>query len=172
MTDLRPYLMTLDPGLRGCGIAYWDANGVLLDARYLKNPVKAGRGPAAWFGYVDAYGRACLPSTVEHFVSEEPQVYVGSARTGDPDDLIQLAGVVGVFVGTVVAKSYLGVKPRGWKGSVPKDVHHARLTKTLDAYELALVEASTVPSLRHNVLDAVGLGKWWFAKGRTTGEKK
>jgi hypothetical protein len=70
--------------------------------------------------------------------------------------------VVGVFAQAFRATTHLGVKPREWKGQVPKDVHHARLVKTLTPDELAMVEASAPPSLRHNVLDAVGIGRYWF----------
>jgi hypothetical protein len=98
----------------------------------------------------------------DYFISEVPQVYRAGASKGDPDDLIQLAGVVGVFAQAFRATTHFGVKPREWKGQVPKDVHHARLVKTLTPEELAMVEAAAPPSLRHNVLDAVGIGQWFF----------
>ena len=163
-TRTYPHLLALDPGLRGCGLAYFDANGVLLHAKYLKNPVKKGGGPEAWLGFVEA-----MPVDlwrVEHFVSEYPQVYRAGASKGDPDDLLQLASVVAVFTANVVAKDYLAVRPREWKGQVPKDVHHARLVKALDDHEKLIVEESAPPSLRHNVLDAVGIGKYWFGLQR------
>jgi hypothetical protein len=74
--------------------------------------------------------------------------------------------VVGVFSALFTATTYTGVKPREWKGQVPKDVHHARLVKTLTPEELAMVEASAPPSLRHNVLDAVGIGRYFFKTHR------
>jgi len=153
------YLFSLDPGLRGCGVAYWNEDGSLAHVAYLRNPVKKGDGPAAWMGYASGH----IPDTdPEHFISEVPQVYRVGASKGDPDDLIQLAGVVGVFSALFTATTYLGVKPREWKGQVPKDVHHARLVKTLTPKELAMVKAAAPPSLRHNVLDAVGIGRYWF----------
>ena len=164
MTRTYPHLLALDPGLRGCGLAYFDANGVLLTAKYLKNPVKKGGGPEAWLGFVEA-----MPVDlwrVEHFISEYPQVYRAGASKGDPDDLLQLASVVAVFTANVVAKDYLAVRPREWKGSVPKDVHHARLVKTLTPEEMAMVERAAPPSLRHNVLDAVGIGRYFFRTHR------
>ena len=153
------HLVSLDPGLRGCGLAYWHEDGRLLAALYLRNPVKKGDGPAAWMGYEAAISMKPGPT---HFISEVPQVYRVGASKGDPDDLIQLAGVVGVFSALFTATTYLGVKPREWKGQVPKDVHHARLVKTLTPKELAMVKAAAPPSLRHNVLDAVGIGRYWF----------
>jgi hypothetical protein len=155
------HLVSLDPGLRGCGVAWWHANGSLAHVAYLHNSVKKGDGPAAWMGY-DWITGFWYTTKVEHFISEVPQVYRAGASKGDPDDLIQLAGVVGVFSALFSATTYTGVKPREWKGQVPKDVHHARLVKTLTPEELAMVEASAPPSLRHNVLDAVGIGRYWF----------
>ena len=153
------HLVSLDPGLRGCGVAWWHANGSLAHVAYLRNPVKKGDGPAAWMGYDSV---VLYDNRPDYFISEVPQVYRAGASKGDPDDLIQLAGVVGVFAQAFRATTHLGVKPREWKGQVPKDVHHARLVKTLTPEELAMVEASAPPSLRHNVLDAVGIGRYWF----------
>jgi hypothetical protein len=153
------HLVSLDPGLRGCGLAFWNEDGSLVDVAYLRNTVKKGDGPTAWTGYTKCIYPALR---VEHFISEVPQVYRAGASKGDPDDLIQLAGVVGVFSALFTATTYTGVKPREWKGQVPKDVHHARLVKTLTPEELAMVEAAAPPSLRHNVLDAVGIGRYWF----------
>jgi hypothetical protein len=42
--------------------------------------------------------------------------------------------------------------------------------KTLTPEEMAMVEASAPPSLRHNVLDAVGIGRYWFASHRRGAE--
>lgn len=156
---MSAYLVSLDPGLRGSGVAWWAEDGSLLFVDYLRNPVKKGDGPAAWVGF------DLLPlydNRPDYFISEVPQVYRAGASKGDPDDLIQLAGVVGVFSMMFNATTYFGVKPREWKGQVPKDVHHARLVKTLTPEEMAMIEASAPPSLRHNVLDAVGIGRYWF----------
>jgi hypothetical protein len=153
------HLVSLDPGLRGCGVAWWHANGSLAHVAYLRNPVKKGDGPGAWMGYDSV---VLYDNRPDYFISEVPQVYRAGASKGDPDDLIQLAGVVGVFAQAFRATTHFGVKPREWKGQVPKDVHHARLVKTLTPEELAMVEAAAPPSLRHNVLDAVGIGRYWF----------
>ena len=158
---MTAHLISLDPGLRGCGVAWWRVDGSLAHVAYVRNPVKIGNGPAAWMGY-DRTRAFWYTTRTEHFLSEIPQVYRAGASKGDPDDLIQLAGVVGVFSALVSATTYWGVKPREWKGQVPKDVHHARLVKTLSEADLKMVEVAAPPSLRHNVLDAVGLGRYWF----------
>ena len=153
------HLIALDPGLRGCGLAYFDARGRLVHADYVRNPYKTETGPRAWKGFDLA---PVFDDTCWNFISEVPQVYRAGASKGDPDDLIQLAGVVGVWTARIAAEAYFGVKPREWKGQVPKDVHHARLVKTLTPEEMAMVERAAPPSLRHNVLDAVGIGRYFF----------
>ena len=164
---MTAHLVSLDPGLRGSGIAWWAEDGTLLRVEYLRNPEKTGNGPAAWVGYTGLY---IWKNDPDFFISEVPQVYRAGASKGDPDDLLQLAGGVGVFSVLVSADVRIGVKPREWKGQVPKDVHHARLIKTLSAEDLEKINLAAPPSLRHNVLDAVGIGKWWFQKnGRKVG---
>ena len=86
------HLVSLDPGLRGCGVAWWRVDGSLAHVAYVRNPVKIGNGPMAWMGY-DGTTASWYTSHTEHFLSEIPQVYRVGASKGDPDDLIQLAGV-------------------------------------------------------------------------------
>lgn len=92
-------------------------------------------------------------------VVELPQVYTRGSSKGDPNDLVDLAFSAGRLVGN--ATNLRTVRPREWKGQLPKNVHHARVRKALSAAELAVLDACNVPvSKRHNVLDAVGLGLW------------
>lgn len=158
---MTAHLISLDPGLRGSGIAWWSATGSLRHVAYVRNPEKTGNGPEAWAGYERV---ALYDNRADYLVSEVPQVYRAGASKGDPDDLLQLAGVVGVFSVLVSADVRIGVKPREWKGQVPKDVHHARLIKTLSEADLEKINTAAPPSLRHNVLDAVGIGLWWLKK--------
>ena len=160
---MTAHLVSLDPGLRGCGVAWWNVYGDLRHVAYVRNPEKTGDGPRAWTGYERV---SLWDKRTDYFVSEVPQVYRAGASKGDPDDLLQLAGVVGVFSVLVTADVRIGVKPREWKGQVPKDVHHARLVKTLTPEEMAMVERAAPPSLRHNVLDAVGIGRYFFRTHR------
>ena len=156
---MTAHLVSLDPGLRGCGVAWWNVYGELRHVAYIRNPEKTGDGPRAWTGYE----RVCLwDKRTDYFISEVPQVYRAGASKGDPDDLLQLAGVVGVFSALMSADVRIGVKPREWKGQVPKDVHHKRLLKELNYLETTMIEEAAPPSLRHNVLDAVGIGLWWL----------
>lgn len=102
---------------------------------------------------------------VKHAVLERPQVYRPEQSKGNPNDLITLAIQLGRYVerlSTFGIESTL-VLPSRWKGQIDKDIHHARVIKTLspdEARVLAPALANVPKSKRHNVLDAVALAKW------------
>lgn len=147
-------LVSVDPGLRVCGVAVF-TDGVLTRALLVKNPEQRLRGPVAWLAMAEAVSvevKGC-----DELVVEVPQVYGAGKQKGDPNDLIQVAGV-GAWVGSALnPKQATGYLPREWKGQVPKEVHNARIEKKLTTQELSVFDPCP-PSLRHNVLDAVGLG--------------
>lgn len=93
-------------------------------------------------------------------VVEVPQVYPSSRAKGNPNDLIRVAlaaGGAAVAVGGVVRL----VRPHEWKGSVPKEIHNRRTLAKLDREEVEAFEGVDLPPyLRHNALDAVGIGLW------------
>lgn len=82
------------------------------------------------------------------------------------NDLINLAAIGGI-VGARVADIVRFVPARQWKGQLPKDVSERRIRKVLRAEEEAELDRvlSTIPvTLRHNVVDAVGI--WCHFVGR------
>ena len=96
---------------------------------------------------------------------EIPQVYGGRQGKGDPNDLIAMAYVAGCLThaGVRTAEKHC-VLPREWKGQVPKDIHNKRVMSKLNPDEVAIIEAIKPASKRHNAIDAVGIGKWFFEK--------
>lgn len=103
-------------------------------------------------------------------IIELPKVYPNAKAKGDPNDLIKLAVQVGGYrerfrsCGTIVNLFW----PHTWKGTLPKDIHHARIHGELSPQEqdvLARSGQGVAPSKRHNIIDAVGLAKWGFANG-------
>jgi hypothetical protein len=113
-------------------------------------------------------------SDIDTVVIEHPLIYAGG-RTKNPNSVLKtLAVSVGRWIGTYEQRAPTAVietvLPVQWKGSVPKDIHHAREWAALGAVEQAVVTSAFVnrpsradnvrPSLRHNVLDAVALGVW------------
>lgn len=98
----------------------------------------------------------------DRIVIERPQVYRASQSKVDPNDLITLALVAGLYWGQAEDPVEF-VLPAEWKGQVPKDVCWNRVKKTLPKSELAKVEfwlKDTPESLAHNVRDAIGIGLW------------
>jgi len=100
---------------------------------------------------------------ITHVVIEQPTVYPRSPVP--PNDIVTLAVNAGEWGGTYrqLGANVEYVRPRVWKGSVPKDIHHARVWAALTPAEQGVVDAAVrkvTPSKRHNVLDAVGLGAW------------
>jgi hypothetical protein len=157
-------LLTIDPGLRGCGVA-WFQDDVLVRCAYVKNSEKTARGPKAWRKMGEAVLQWLDLPQVDVLVVEVPQVYVRGK--GDPADLIELAGVDGAIAALVDGKKTEGYWPKEWKGSVPKDVYQKRFDKTLTPEERVMLKESATASLRHNVIDAVAIGKWWIKKNRS-----
>lgn len=97
-------------------------------------------------------------------VVEVPQVYPRAKV--DPNDLVDVAVVAGMVLGLAPQSSdVVVVHPSTWKGQRPKDID-ARLTRSLlDVDERRLVDDVDVPrSLRHNVVDAVGIGLWRLSR--------
>ena len=160
--------LAIDPGLRGSGVSVFSADS-LVRAAYVKSPNQADRGPYAWRDMAEAIRLWLSMQEYEYgapnaLVMELQQVYATRFQKGNQDDLLQLAGVNGAisyaFRGIPEVFSYL---PRVWKGTVKKEVMTARIESKLSPEELAGIEPCAV-SLRHNVIDAVGLGLYKFGR--------
>lgn len=101
-------------------------------------------------------------------VIEIPQVYRASKSKGDPNDLIKLATVAGRLAEYYESRGLRVqlVKPREWKGQLPKKVMQNRLLGTRgpqwtrDEINALAGAANRVGNYDHNVLDAVALGMW------------
>lgn len=157
-------LFAVDPGLRGCGVAIFDEDTkALLRADYVKGSA-AGERAEAWRAMADSVWSWAEPwKTYTKMVIEFPQVRQrGSQRAAkrgtDPNDLIQLAAVVGALVCIrslrTVPIVYL---PEEWKGQVPKEIHHERARARLSSVELAVLP-KLAKNILHNTMDAVALG--------------
>jgi hypothetical protein len=164
--------VSIDPGLRACGVAVFE-NSVLVRAALVKSPERGVRGPVAWRAMADAVAAYIGRGALDVLVIEVPQVYQQRAWKGDPGDLIELAGVDGALVGALQPFESIGYFPKEWKGQVPKEIHCARTilklqTRGLD--EEGKIEP-VAQSLRHNVVDAVGLGLFQLDNKSPAGKK-
>lgn len=113
-----------------------------------------------------------LRYAISTVVVELPQIYRASRSKGDPNLLVPLI----LQAGWIEALAYVRgiqcvmVKPREWKGQVPKGIHHARIRASLSARELEVANVcleKITPSKRHNAWDAIGLGQWFVRKAKT-----
>lgn len=98
---------------------------------------------------------------------EVPQVYPGQQQKGDQNDLINLAVMAGRYAACAQTCGFRVklVKPREWKGQLPKDVCWKRVRETLTPLELYNVEKVS-KSRAHNMHDAIGLGTWFQKRWR------
>jgi hypothetical protein len=148
-------LLAVDPGLRGCGVALFN-EGRLWQVAYLRGS-KDSADASAW-GAMAAAVAAWSPGVVTEAVSEFPKVYSVGKSKGDPEDLLQLAAVVGAL-SVALAVPLRVVRPYEWKRQVPKDIMAGRIAQCLEAGELAAARAGMpAKSYQHNVWDAIGIG--------------
>lgn len=146
-------LLAVDPGKKGAGVAYFEGE-VLKRCAFV-----VGDGPFAVALAVSVWSGV----PVDDLVVEGQQVY-GGFTAQDPNDLLPLAQVVGGVFARVRHHNRHNPLPRQWKGSVAKAIFTERLRSNLTDHEAALLSGLGLPKrTEHNVLDAIGLGKWWFA---------
>jgi RNase H-fold protein (predicted Holliday junction resolvase) len=158
----------IDPGVRACGVAVIQHDGVVRDARFIRDDADA---VADWVrDYFDGhYGEVVVGI-------EFPRTYRGRASRGDANDLLELAFAVGRMCGRFAGM--LGsadihpvrVTVDSWKNNTPTDVIEARLRRELLPGELRNVTLPA-PSYRHNVWDALALAKWLAAWPRKNPSK-
>ncbi|WP_375757961.1 hypothetical protein [Corallococcus exercitus] len=158
-------LVSIDPGLRHCGVALFDMpSASLLCAGLPKNPEPAHGvlSLASWAsmaGAVQAWLRPRVHEDPFQLVIELPRVYAAAHQRGDQNDLIQLAGVVGTLGGALApVTERRSVFPREWKGTLDADAFIERIKQRLASAEHLRVELPAAQDLHHNVWDAIGIG--------------
>ena len=145
-------LATLDPGKNLAGVAHF-VNGTLKRCSLIRaeGPLAVGNQASDWFNTAD----------YDVFLCEGQQIYPG-ARAGNPNDLVPLAFCCGVVSGLVQANVKGLVLPRVWTGGCKKEIRLARCYAELTPAEQKLLDVIKPASLRHNVLDAVAMGRWYL----------
>jgi hypothetical protein len=162
-------MITIDPNLRGCGVAIW-RDSTLIRAEYVKNPDEKGRGYAAYVSLAVAVGNflrdAVLFELRTPVIIEMPVVYPGM-----PDkDLNDLLDVVGVGAAVahrlegfgVTKDGYVPVQhvfPAQWKGNLKKEKMLIRIAGKLSLQEAASMQR-TNKSDTEDILDGIGIGLW------------
>lgn len=158
------FSLSVDPGLRVSGYAIWLGN--TLQSAGLATDSKTLMGPMAWREMASALLLIVLNKRIDNLFIEIPQVYTASRSKGDPNDLIQIAGVAGAITSAIYSpmSTAYGVKPREWKGCVEKSVTENRVRKKLSNAELKTIKFPTAKSLHHNVFDAIGIGLYHLGR--------
>lgn len=149
------FLCAIDPGVDATGVALF--NGMeLIGARLLRDP----------------YGLP-FPFVADEIVVEVP-VQRGEQSKVRVANLLTVALCAGYLTGqcSSFSVSQWGTKPiawrvdpQAWKGQRTKSVDNARTLRILSPVERQCVDTIMPEGLRHNVLDAIGIGLWTL--GRT-----
>lgn len=155
--------LTVDPGLRGCGFAWWTERELIM-CGYATGAAE-GRGPAAWIAAAHAV-QTTRPKggdpLLERIVVETMRVYTGGASA--PADLLELQGVAGALVGLVPARIVEGVEASAWKGQVPRDVMGRRVEAKLEKLGWTGRVVRPKRKTHHNdAMHAAGLGLFVLA---------
>lgn len=150
-------LITIDPGVKKCGYAYFE-KGVLITADWILTNHAVGNAAVGVYP----------PGMAARAVCEAPRFYGSlsdrskNKNSIDPNDLLDLAMVVGRFVQVGADIVY----PADWKAQVPKQVMTARILTFLSAEEKA-----NMRSTDHNTIDAIGIGLWKLGRMGRGGAK-
>jgi hypothetical protein len=152
-------ILSIDPGIRGCGVALFGGDR-LVAAAYVKNTVKKGNrlSECAKMAYALAlWTKTIGEDEVTNLICEFPVVYSGRAARGDANDLFPLAAIDGALVALFPRADVTSYFPREWKSNVDADTMIERIKLRLSPEELTCVELPS-KSLQHNVWDGIGVG--------------
>lgn len=154
-----PFLVSIDPGVYSCAVAVWKAcNGPLgtsepvLYGAGLSTPSDASRTSLEVLTLIESLGASLAPVVIE-----TPVKY--ATRRSTHKDVERMLVVVRELKSAYPPASWREVSPFAWKGNTPKGIQAARILSALSKEEH---DAVTWPkkSLRHNVIDAIGIGLW------------
>ena len=147
-------LISIDPGKHSLGWARFDDERLTACGLLRWKDWASMAGGMSWMQ--ERLGSE--PSTL--IVIEVPQVYRQRFWKGDPNDLIDVALVAGA-AGMIFGPGIKFIRPHEWKGGRGKNVDHPLTLSRLSSSERVELDKLDVPkSLRHNVLDAIGIGLW------------
>lgn len=161
-------ILSIDPGLRACGVALFLEATNLLAAGWVRSPSKKDQGFIAWKAMAEEVWRwydKQRGQNLTRIVVEIPGAY----GSDTPDRTLKVQNLVGV--GTWICATSIMVsggeqqlvRPRDWKGTIDPDAMCARAWNELSPLEKDRV-VLPASSYQHNVKDAIGLGLW--ATGR------
>lgn len=157
----KPTIATIDPGIRGTGIAIWSMENWLKETLPIATYVITPPAHDDWvFAIADIY-KQIDPIWEIHNVQkaycEFPQYFTsgkGHSATAK-GDIYKLSCLVGVFMGMMLGKGtmLIPIQVNSWKGQLPKEAVIARLLKR----EPKLADLN----IQTHAWDAVGIGYYY-----------
>lgn len=181
--DKQQQVVTLDPGVRGCGLAVWDS-GALVTAVYLPSPERVKVRGACAIAMAQALALWLMDHTWCEAVVEWPvqrNTAALRARRSDVSDLLGVASACALVLS--LSGPVHTPTPEEWKGGVPKHIHTARVIGgalaadrlprvkgyrssapgQLSALDLDRIEWTKRRDLNHNIVDAIGIGVRYYS---------
>jgi len=151
--------LAIDPGVRKSAVCRFGDTSAIESCLYIESGETANADPILHARAQVAQARHLYGDRLAVYI-ERPQVYGGARAKGDPNDLINLAMVVGAFSG-LAGERLVSFHPQAWKGQVPKETHHMRIGTYLRTMalpgELKVWESCCRLKGDHDLRDAVGL---------------
>jgi hypothetical protein len=155
-------MIAIDPGLRGSGVAVFnEQTKQLLKAKYVKNPAITDRGPACWVRMAQAINGWLEYDGSQQIIIEYQRLRIGREK-GDPNNMMELQGVVGAISGLFYEWPPVAYFPEQWKGTIKKEVMTQRILNRLTPEELLVI--GPLNSKSHNTIDAVGIGLYHLGR--------
>lgn len=164
----REKVLCVDPGEQHVAISVWAARELLALELF-----RMAHARGSNLGWVAMGLSEQVPTQPDTVVVEEMVYYVENrtdtkqAEMAKTAALLRLAFLSGFVAGYVRPAQCITYPAREWKGQVPKEITQRRVEKTLTPVELEVYNAAlaAVPeSLRHNLVDATGLGLYHFRR--------
>lgn len=165
-------IISIDPGLNHNAYALWDEKKKLNYAALVANPLARNKKltrPEVWSAAASALVKdvsLLALFSADLYVSlgiviELPKVRQRGSGKGDPNDLIDVAGVASAIVVnfkiTMGAHVLWSPYPEEWKGQLPKEISSQRVDEKLSVEEKTKIKMP-VAGLMHNVTDSIHLG--------------
>ena len=159
----------VDPGSRWVGLAYFE-DGILKDTGWVANPERHTRDVVSWRAMThEVGGFVCEKGwePIDEVILERQQVFKSYEMRVNPDDILQVTGVVGGLSAWLESNLFYSYLPREWKKNTKKEVFTEYIVSMLREDELALV-SNLKGRQRSDVLDACGIARYHLGRFRAT----
>lgn len=156
---IKNRLISIDPSINTMGVAVWDIEKKKLLGWALVKPDKACREDFSEKSYniLEQIKKWKMQYAVNHIICEIPDYWFAAGfearESRSIEKLMFVCGILYSLKGEL--KEFRFVKPREWKGQMPKEVVKNRLRDTY----LGQVDLSTI---NENVMDAIAIGHFYL----------